>query len=332
MNSNIDFVVTWVDPSDPKWQSEKRKYYPESLYIQDTSDKRYRDWGIFPYWFRAVDRYAPWVDKIHLVTFGHIPHWLNINHPKIRIVRHTDFMPPQYLPVFSSHPLELNLHRIPGLAEQFVYFNDDVLLNKPAKPQDFFEHGLPRDFFTFGVLSGSMDYTFAHIYINNNYIINRNFNINNINKRCLFNLKCSLASNLRNLILSQRNSISPLRNKHMSISFLKSSFIRVWEKEYAVLDATCHHRFRDIRDVSPYLIREWQLLESRFVPCSDKDFGIYCYAGTENPKVKNNLGKYYRMICINDTEVPESSFESYKLELNNILQQQFPHKSEFELG
>ena len=57
MNSNIDFVVTWVDPSDPKWQSERRKYHPESLFMQDTSVKRYRDWGIFPYWFRAVERY-----------------------------------------------------------------------------------------------------------------------------------------------------------------------------------------------------------------------------------------------------------------------------------
>ena len=49
------------------------------------------------------------------------------------------------LPVFNSRAIEINLHRIPGLAEQFVYFNDDMFITKPVTKEDFFKNGLPRD-------------------------------------------------------------------------------------------------------------------------------------------------------------------------------------------
>ena len=53
--------------------------------------------------------------------------------------------PEEYLPTFNSHTIEMNLHRIKGLSEQFVYFNDDMFINKPMKPRDFFVHGKPCD-------------------------------------------------------------------------------------------------------------------------------------------------------------------------------------------
>ena len=99
--------------------------------------------GTLKYWFRGVENYAPWVKQIHFVTCGHLPEWLNINHPKIHIVNHKDYIPEQYLPTFSSHVIELNMHRIPGLSEHFVNFNDDVFLTQPVKPEDFFQDGKP---------------------------------------------------------------------------------------------------------------------------------------------------------------------------------------------
>ena len=69
------------------------------------------------------------VRRIHFVTWGHLPSWLNKEHPKLNIVNHKDFIPEKYLPTFNSHAL-WNMHRIPGLAENFVYFNDDMFLIK----------------------------------------------------------------------------------------------------------------------------------------------------------------------------------------------------------
>ena len=90
------------------------------------------------WWFRAVEKFAPWVNKIHFVTYGHLPKWLNIDNPKLNIAKHSDFIPQKYLPTFSSFPIEVNLHRIKGLAERFVYFNDDMFLLKTSKKRIIF--------------------------------------------------------------------------------------------------------------------------------------------------------------------------------------------------
>ena len=92
MNQKIDFVIMWVDGSDPAWLEEKNKYLEKKI---DTSNaiNRYRDMGLLKYWFRGVEKLTPWVNKVHFVTWGHIPSWLNTNNPKLNIVKHEDFIP-----------------------------------------------------------------------------------------------------------------------------------------------------------------------------------------------------------------------------------------------
>ena len=138
----IDFVVTYLDSTDKKWQEERAKYSGENLDSRN-SEARYRNMDNFQYWFRAIERYAPWVNKIHLVTWGHVPEWLDTTNPKINIVKHDDYIPKEYLPTFNSNVLDLNLDRIPGLSENFVYFNDDIFLNSKTEPSDFFKNNLP---------------------------------------------------------------------------------------------------------------------------------------------------------------------------------------------
>jgi len=126
----IDFVVTWVDGNDPVWQKERAETLGLHEYAASGNGVcRYRDWSSFRYWFRAVETYAPWVRYVHLVTWGHVPEWLKLDCPKLRIVNHKDYVPAEYLPTFNCQPLELNLFRIPDLSEHFVYFNDDMLLH-----------------------------------------------------------------------------------------------------------------------------------------------------------------------------------------------------------
>lgn len=141
----IDFVITWVDGSDPAWQKEKAEYFPKKE--EKTDIGRYRDMELLPYWFRAVEAYAPWVRTIHFVTWGHVPAWLDTNHPKVHIVKHSDFIPAEYLPTFSANPIELNMHRIEGLAENFVYFNDDFFLNAMLSRNSFSKTAFPATIF-----------------------------------------------------------------------------------------------------------------------------------------------------------------------------------------
>ena len=104
----IDFVITWVDGNDPEWQKEKQKNLEKFLNstVQSTkvgySKNRYRDWGTLKYWFRGVEKNAPWVNKIYFVTCGQIPEWLDSKNKKLVILNLKDYMPKKYLPTFNS--------------------------------------------------------------------------------------------------------------------------------------------------------------------------------------------------------------------------------------
>ena len=100
MTPQIDFVVTWLDSSDPEWQKSFEQYSPHAK--GDKNAARFRNLNCFRYWFRAVETYAPWVRKIFLITNGTFPDWINKNHPKLVLVKHEDFMPKECLPTFNS--------------------------------------------------------------------------------------------------------------------------------------------------------------------------------------------------------------------------------------
>ena len=88
----IDIVVPWVNGADPMWLSEKRKY-DGSTKDFDTSDSRYRDWNLLPFFFRGIEKNMPWVNKVFFVTWGHVPEWLNTEAEKLVIVPHSTQIP-----------------------------------------------------------------------------------------------------------------------------------------------------------------------------------------------------------------------------------------------
>jgi hypothetical protein len=111
---------------------------------QSNIECRFYDNDELKYSLRSVERFAPWVNKIYIVTDNQVPEWLNVNHPKIRIVDHTEIMPPEALPTFNSIALEARLHHIKGLSEHFLYANDDMFFAAPVEKGFFFdERGLP---------------------------------------------------------------------------------------------------------------------------------------------------------------------------------------------
>ncbi|HWK98682.1 MAG TPA: stealth family protein, partial [Parapedobacter sp.] len=147
---DIDFVVTWVDMNDPKWQKDFAAYSGKiDNKKNEVTEARFRDHGLLKYWFRGVDKFAPWVRNIHFVTCGQQPDWLDTSHPKLRMVNHEDYIPKQFLPCFNSSLIEIYLHRIPGLAEHFVYFNDDFFIIDHLQKSRFFTDGIPNDIAAF---------------------------------------------------------------------------------------------------------------------------------------------------------------------------------------
>ena len=65
--NEIDFVILWVDGNDPAWREEfVRTRQAEN---DDASEIRYRDWRNLHYWFRSAERFAPWVRKVHFITW-----------------------------------------------------------------------------------------------------------------------------------------------------------------------------------------------------------------------------------------------------------------------
>ena len=88
MLNEIDIVIPWVDGGDPEWQAQHAQYRADRN--SDNSSARYRDWETLRYWFRGIDKFAPWVRKVHFLTWGHLPKWLDVNHPKLNIVNHKD--------------------------------------------------------------------------------------------------------------------------------------------------------------------------------------------------------------------------------------------------
>lgn len=335
MEQKIDFVIPWVDGNDPAWQAEKRKYEPEDKIKDYNGECRYREWGTLKYWFRGVEKFAPWVNQVHFITCGHMPDFLNTEHPKLHIVKHSDYIPEQYLPTFSANPIEVNIHRIESLAEQFVYFNDDMFLVGETNSADFFENGLPGDQ---GILAPILPNVgnglIQHVELNDMLIINRHFNKRESFEKNKEKWFTPLYGEMlhRTEILDYWNSFTGFYVPHTQQALLKSTMEEVWQKEPGILMKTSEHRFRTSEDVNQYLFKYWQLAAGNFVPRAR--FGQYFSLQDHSveeifEKIRTNA---YKTVCLNDTETQESqeTFEKKKRELNKLFEQAFPEKSSFE--
>lgn len=328
----IDFVVIWVDGNDPKWQEERAKYNKSVDINSDNSVHRYREWDNMQFWFRGVEKYCPWVNKVHFVTWGHLPKWLNTNNPKLNIVNHKEYIPEQYLPTFSSHTIELNLHRIEELAEHFVYFNDDMFIVNNMAQKDFFVDGKPCDSAVMNVHCYNMEDMVIMAPFRDIGIINHEFNMHAVIKKNIvgwFNYKYGI-NNLRNLILLACPRFPGILQQHLPASYLKSTFQEVWDKYYNILDETCLHRFREISDVNQWVFKEWQLASGNFYP-RKLNIGKSIAAYNIDDACECIRKQKAHMMCLNDTEMSQEEFENAKLKIIQSFETILPEKSSFEL-
>lgn len=318
MDNKIDFVITWVDDSDINWISERNKYCKRKI-----DESRYRDWGFLKYWFRSIEENTPWVNKIFFITFGHVPDWLNINHPKLVIVNHEDYIPKKYLPTFNSCVLEMNLMNIKKLSEKFVYFNDDVFINDSTNESDFFVEGKPLDnknlekIYFYGKNSTKINYNCAKI-------INKYFKVEKVNTRIKI-------KDIVKFILSFPNKpINGLASSHMPTSFLKQTFEDVWTKENNELLKICNNKFRTSSDVSQWIFQYWQIASNNYI---ERSRNLSKYYDIDNKNINaicdNIKNKTNKFICLNDGETAEN-FNEYKTKILKAFEERYKIKSSFE--
>lgn len=306
MNDDIDFVITWVDGSDKKWQAEKEKYEKNvNLNKCDSRSSRYRDMNLLKYLFRGIDKYAPWVHKVYFITYGHIPKWLDTNNPKLVIVNHKDYIPKEYLPTFNSNVIENIMYKIDGLSNQFVYFNDDMFILKKVKKTDFFKYNKPCDTMILRPVFANRARDVSEYYrkINNDMaIINKNFRLRSCLKKNIFkyiNLKQGKYF-FENILFLHFKQFVGFYNSHCPVSYLKSTFEEVWNKESDILNLTMTYKFRNnTESVNHWLFRYWQFATGNFV---QRHRNFCKYLTIRNNKIENIIKKRkYNMICLNDS-------------------------------
>lgn len=333
----IDFVVTWLDSTDPEWQKQYEYYKPNAK--GDKSKARFRDMNIFQYWFRSVEMYAPWVHKVFLVTNGKFPEWINEDNPKLELVRHEDYIPKECLPTFNSCTIELNLHRIKGLSEHFVYFNDDIILNRPVAPDYYFKKGYPCDnnkesCFNVPIYTPEEKFSIYMSMLADVGIVNAHFN--RWKTVCQspwrwFGFHLGIKGFIMSCILLKQRLFVGFSNYHSEQAFLKSTFEEVWEKESKFLYASCT-RFREEVIANPYIFRYWQLAKNQFYPKQRKYATIHIYDKGVIDDIEKALNNTDIVsICLNDTSLcPDDDFKYIDNALVRMLEQKFPSKSSFE--
>lgn len=329
---NIDFVVTWVDMHDPEWEKRFAQHSGKINNMRnEVSEARFRDHGLLKYWFRGVEKFAPWVHKIHFVTSGQKPEWLNPDHPKLKLVNHEDYIPGEYLPVFNSNLIEIYMHRIPELTEHFVYFNDDFFIIDHLPVERFFKNGLPRDIAVFRMNFGSAPWSKS--LKNNIRIINRRFDKKEVLARDhdkwynpIYGSKARL-----NYLLSWYDKFVTLRTPHNAQPFLIKTFEEVWDYMGEELREVSSHRFRSPKDFTPELFKTWQICQSNFEPYNTyRDTKMFPLLLRAKKAIAAIREQSYTLVCLNDNEHMRN-YERTMQEIEDAFESIMPEKSLFEI-
>lgn len=335
--SDIDFVITWVDMNDPIWQEQYYKYSSQEKNKSSVSKGLYRDLGTLRYIFRGFEQYTPWVRKIHFVTSGHLPDWLNIEHPKLQIVYHKDILPEKALPTFNACTIEMGLKNINGLAEKFVYFNDDMFMIQKTDKNRFFHNNLPKDFLQVGILYH--DDLFSHIIHEMMTLISEHIKTKNIFTSKLFfktfNVRYSLFQNLRTFLsLIPSKTISRFIEYHHPQPYLKSNLKEACKVFSKSVNKTITNRFLNYDSINQYIFRFWALINNRFYPYNPTD-ALYVTIDSKESVIKaisKANKKHLKFICFNDsTTLSDDDFEFFTKRMQAFMEKKLNSKSSFEI-
>ena len=305
LSETIDIVITWVDGNDPVWREECNRYAALEHREIDNGNSKYRDWGTLRFLFRGIEKYTPWVNKVFFITCGHLPEWLDTSNPRSKIVRHEDIIPAAYLPTFNSNVIEFYFHRIEGLSDRFVYFNDDMLLLDKVTPDRFFRKGLPCDKAVMASLE-NRDGMFGSSVFLANYLVNKHIDKRASVRDHFFKWHNPLRPKVavHNLFFYRHPRFPGFYNHHLPQGYLKQTYQAVWSHCEKDIRRTSLSKFRSYGDIAPWLLRFWQLASGDFTPYDvDKDGKCLYLEDDSIPGTADFIvHQRKKMICLNDSE------------------------------
>jgi hypothetical protein len=279
----IDAVYTWVDGDDPRWRDRMTaaRDAHQGLRPEAIDPVRFTDRGELRYSLRSLAAMAPWLRRIYLVTDDQVPDWLDADHPRVTVVRHREiFGEVGRLPTFNSHAIESRLHRVPGLAEHFIYLHDDMFLGRPLGPTAFFHANGVAKFFPsatcFGLGPASAAATLADAAGRNDAeVIAQRFG----------------------RTVSRGAAPAPFPCQRSVLEEIETAAV-------ARMEATAAHRFRDPADLAVLssLQHHWAFMQARAVPGQI----VRLYADTSRPSAALALARLARrrdvdVFCLDHT-------------------------------
>ncbi|MFI5934644.1 stealth family protein [Actinoplanes sp. NPDC051494] len=310
----IDVVYTWVDGDDPDWVERKNASLAamgqQQINTIATNASRFVSRDELRYSLRSIVSYAPWVRRIFLVTDDQVPAWLDDSDPRITVVSHREiFGDTGVLPTFNSHAIESRLHRIPGLAEHFIYFNDDMFLGRPVTPDAFFHaNGIAKFFQSRAQLEAG--------------------------PATVFDAPVTAAGkNNRRHVAERFGRGITQKMQHVPYPLQKSVLQEIEQALPAEVQATSEHPFRHPGDLSipSSLQHYWSFLTKRAVPGTIK----YTYADLAHPSTPVQLTyllarRHCDVFCLNDTDSAAVALSEQAAMMADFLPQYFPFRSPFE--
>ncbi len=291
----MDIVITYVDGLDPLWQKDYEKYTNVPIL-----EKRFRDWGTLQYLLRGIERHMPFIRNVYLVVShrSQVPRW--VNDDVLKVVLHEDFIPKEYLPTFNCNTLEMNLHRIEGLDEEYLYFNDDLFPVRDCRPEDFFRDGKALIGFTkhwFGL--------------------------------GMFKQICRNSDSLAKKALGLPQSRSFVRPQHICAPMFRSECARMCS---LVADdiAGAYTRTRERCNYNQYMFTDFLYYQGKALSekISSKHLSVAVSTASRIRKAIENPSR--NIICINDVRLSEKRYEELRKEIIDAFEKKFPNKSKFE--
>ena len=332
-NVSIDIVIPWVDEKDTVWQAKKSKYERKDDF--EASNMRFQCWDNLHLWFRAIEECMPWINKVFLITCSQVPSFLNPDNPKIRLVRHDEYIPEKYLPTFNSNTIEMNIHRIEDLSENFILFSDDVFPLEPIPEKYYFKNDKVCDEAVENIITtkafGAVSRVTRYAQVNNMFIINKYFRKCEVQEKNPDKWYCEDYGDRleRTKACSYWYDFPGFYDPHMANALKKSTLAHLWELEPELLDAGSRDKFRGAADVTQYLIRYWQLCSGDFVPRRTQGKVFFPTIETYKDVVYAIDNRSYPMISFNENCTPDE-FEIMKKDINAALERLFPERSSFE--
>ena len=298
----VDYVIPYVDGADQEWQHLYRKYATnDTLCIQ-----RYRNYDTLKYQLRGIERNLPWVHNVYVIvqSESQIPKWLRTDNTRLRLVYHHDYIPESELPAFKSGTIELNIHRIVELSENFILANDDMIPVKPQPLSNYFIDGRP-----------------VQTCIENIHHLQPHDD--NIHKFMLYRMMRIEQMYLHN------PSFRGLAHHHLLCPYSKSFWDNTVRKYKYTLAASRHEQFyRGMLNMSHWLISDLQVLNGLSIINNNLNTtGIIDIEDNTKPAEIYDIIDKANVICLND-HVNENT--AVLNEIPYILDTVFPEKSTFE--